>query len=254
MHTFSPWRRYLWLLLSFAVAGSPLALVAQDGAVKTGGDTPRYEHRDRHSPDGIGKFYLGREIAHVMGHQGANWLERPEREKEEQPDLLIESLKLKPGDVAADIGAGTGYISWRMAGKVGGKGKVYGVDIQPEMLELMAKNMAARGVTNVQGVLGTATDPKLPTRSLDLVIMVDVYHEFDHPYEMMQEICRALKTGGRVVWVEYRAEDPAVPIKPLHKMTAAQVKKEAAMLPLEWVETIETLPRQHVIVFRKKGQ
>ena len=189
-----------------------------------------------------------------MGHPGAGWLERPERVAEEQPDQLIETLRLQPGNVVADIGAGTGYISWRMALKVGGQGLVYAVDIQPEMLELLAKKMATRKVTNVQGVLGTPTDPKLPAHSVDLVIMVDVYHEFDHPFEMMQNICRALKPGGRVVWVEYRAEDPAVPIKPLHKMTEAQVKKEAAALPLEWVETIGTLPRQHVLVFRKKAE
>ncbi len=221
---------------------------AADGPSKGGS---RYE-QGAPSRDGIGKFYMGREIAHVMGHQGADWLERPERVDEERPDLLIESLGIKEGMKVADIGAGTGYISWRMAQKVGKKGVVYGVDIQQEMLDLLEAKMKSMGVNNVKGVLGTITDPKLPEGEMDLVIMVDVYHEFDHPYEMMQAICHSLKPGGRVVFVEYRMEDPEVPIKRLHKMSEAQVRKEMSVMPLEWVETIRKLPRQHVIVFRKK--
>jgi ubiquinone/menaquinone biosynthesis C-methylase UbiE len=214
---------------------------------------PDYSYRSDHDPDGIGKFYAGREIAQVMGHQGADWLERPERQQEERPDLLVQLLPLRPGDFAADIGAGTGYMSWRMAEKVGEKGRVYCVDIQQEMLDLLSKNLNARHTTNFQAVLGTLTDARLPDNSIDMVLMVDVYHEFDHPCEMMQSIVRGLKPGGRIVWVEYRAEDPDVPIKPLHKMSQAQVRKEAALLPaLEWVETIEKLPRQHVFIFRKK--
>jgi len=201
--------------------------------------------------DGIGKYYFGREIAHYMTHLGAPWLDRPERDQEERPDLVMKALALKPGDLVADIGCGTGYFSWRMAKEVGPQGTVYGTEIQPEMLDLLATKMKERGVTNVVGVLGTTIDPKLP-KPVDLVIMVDVYHEFDHPWEMMDAICRQLKPGGRVVLVEYRGEDPDVPIKPLHKMTEAQVKKEMAAQPLEHVETIRTLPRQHVIIFRKK--
>ncbi len=215
---------------------------------------PNYSFRADHDPDGIGKFYAGREIAHVMGHQAADWLERPERQQEERPELLLELLPLRLGDVVADIGAGTGYMSWRMAEKVGVKGRVYCVDIQQEMLDLLSKNMERRHTTNFQTVLGTITDARLPANSVDLVLMVDVYHEFDHPYEMMQSIVRGLKPGGRIAWVEYRAEDPDVPIKPLHKMSVAQVRKEAALLPaLEWVETIEKLPRQHVFILRKKS-
>lgn len=244
----------LALALCLAVANDQPQLAAQAPTAPPKTDASRYEHRDPPSPDGIGKFYQGREISQVMGHQGAGWLERPQREEEEKPGLLIEAIKLQPGDVVADIGAGTGYFSWRMAQPVGGKGLIYAVDIQQEMLDQLAAKMAARNVTNVKGVLGTPTDPKLPANSVDVVIMVDVYHEFDHPYEMMRNICRALKPGGRVVWVEYRAEDPKVPIKRLHKMSEAQVKKEAAELPLEWVETIGTLPRQHIIVFRKKAE
>ena len=212
----------------------------------------RYEFRKEHSRDGIGKFYLGREIAHVMGHQAADWLERPERDEEEHSEKLVEQLKVKPGDVVADIGAGTGYFTRRLASKTGPKGEVLAVDIQPEMLELLTNQMAAAGIKNVKPVLGTITDPKLPADSVDLALMVDVYHEFDHPWEMMQAITRALKPGGRVVFVEFRGEDPAVPIKLLHKMTEAQVKKEMSVLPLEWVETIGVLPRQHIMVFRKK--
>ena len=209
-----------------------------------------YKKRSR-SRDGIGKFYMGREISQVMGHQGAEWLERPEREHEEMPNLLVELLKLKEGDVVADIGIGTGYIARRISPKIGETGTIYGVDIQQEMLDLLAEKMAAAGITNVKGVLGTITDPKLPPESVDLVIMVDVYHEFSHPYEMMQNICRALKTGGRVAFIEYRAEDPHVPIKRLHKMSELQVIKEATPHPLSWVETLKDLPWQHVIIFEK---
>lgn len=214
--------------------------------------TPAYEFRPA-SADGIGKFFLGREISHVMGHQGADWLERPEREIEERTDLVIPALQLRPGDVVADIGAGTGYFSWRLARAVGPNGRVLAVDIQPEMLEILGRAMRERGVSNVFPVLGTITDPRLPTNSLDLAIMVDVYHEFSHPYEMLGAICRALKPGGRVVFIEYRGEDPEVPIKPLHKMTQAEVKREATVHPLDWVETVATLPRQHLIIFRKRA-
>lgn len=212
-----------------------------------------YTYNTQHDPDGIGKFYQGREIAQVMGHEGADWLERPERLSEERPDLLLTALQLRAGDKVADIGAGSGYLSWRMARLVGTNGLVYANDIQPEMLAILATNMATHHTTNFCAVLGTLTDARLPTNTLDLAIMVDVYHEFDHPYEMMKSIVAALKPGGRVVWVEYRGEDPEVPIKPLHKMTVAQVRKEAAVLPLHWVRTVETLPRQHIIIFRKDG-
>jgi ubiquinone/menaquinone biosynthesis C-methylase UbiE len=202
--------------------------------------------------DGIGKYYFGREIAHFMSHEGAPWLDRPERDREERPDLVLAALNLKPGDIVADIGCGTGYFSWRLADPVGPRGKVYGVEIQPEMLEQLALKMKDRRIANVTGVLGAIDDPKLP-EPVDLVLMVDVYHEFSRPAEMMAAICRQLKPGGRVVFVEYRGEDPAVPIKPLHKMTEAQVKKEMTALPLEHIATVRTLPRQHLLIFRLKG-
>ncbi len=216
-------------------------------------ESPRYETRTVHDRDGIGVIYMGREIAQVMGHQAAGWLERPERQEEERTDLLIDALKLKPGEVVADIGAGTGYISQRMAKRVGDTGLVYAEDIQQEMLDLLDRKMKLFHITNMKPLLGTTTDPKLPEASVDMIIMVDVYHEFDQPYEMTKSMIRGLKPGGRLVFVEFRGEDPEVPIKKLHKMTEAQVKKEMSSFPeLEWVDTNETLPIQHIITFRKK--
>lgn len=210
---------------------------------------PVYQTRPA-SPDGIGKFYMGREIAQVMGHQGAAWLERAEREEEERPDRLVELMALRPSDVVADIGAGTGYFSFRMSAKVP-QGKVLAVDIQPEMLDLLKDAAKARRVTNVVPVLGKIDDPNLAALTVDVALMVDAYHEFDHPREMMDGIVKALKPGGRVVLVEYRGEDPDVPIKPLHKMTENQAKKEMSAVGLEHVKTLPDLPRQHVMIFRK---
>lgn len=214
---------------------------------------PLYEYRQQHDPDGIGKFYLGREIAQVMGHEGADWLERPGREAEENSALLLASLKVKPGDAVADIGAGTGFYTRRLAKLVGPHGIVYAEDIQPEMLVLLTNKLAEAGLTNIRPILGTITDPKLPRASVDVILMVDVYHEFSNPYEMTAAMVEALKPGGRMIFVEFRGEDPKVAIKPVHKMTEAQVRKEMAVFPLVWVETLEVLPLQHIIVFRKPG-
>jgi len=204
------------------------------------------------SPDGIGKAYMGREIAKVMSYHGASWLERPERVQEERPDLVLAALDLKPGMKVADIGAGSGYYSSRMAERVGKSGIVYAVDVQPEMIDILRLQMKQQRVSNVEAIVGTETDPQLPPGALDLAIMVDVYHEFEYPYEMLAAIVKALKPGGRVVFVEFRGSDPEVPIKAVHTMTEAQVKKEAAVQPLEWVKTVGGLPWQHVIVFRKR--
>jgi len=204
------------------------------------------------SPDGIGKAYMGREIAQVMGATGARWLERTERAHEERPDLVLAALDITPGMVIADIGAGTGYYTRRMARRTGSRGMVYAVEAQPAMMALLEKHLARHLATNVKAVLGTATDPRVPPESIDLAVMVDVYHEFEYPYEMLAAIVRGLKPGGRLVFVEFKANDPAVPIKPLHTMSEEQVRKEAAVHPLTWVKTVRDLPWQHVIIFRRK--
>ena len=200
--------------------------------------------------DGIGKIYMGREISHVMGHQGAEWLEREERQREERTDLLIQALPVKPDSVVADIGAGTGLFSFAIARRVPA-GKVLAVDIQPEMLAFIEEKKAGNRVTNVEPVLGSITDPNLPKNAVDLIFIVDAYHEFSHPREMGEAMFAALKPGGRIVLIEYRAEDPRVPIKRLHKMSEAQAKKEMAALGLRWVETGAFLPQQHFLVFAK---
>jgi ubiquinone/menaquinone biosynthesis C-methylase UbiE len=209
-----------------------------------------------HDHNGIGKFYMGREIARVMGYPAANWLERPEREKEEHLTKLVESLNLKPGMVVADIGAGSGRISEMISPLVGPEGKVLAVDIQQEMLTLIREKAKQRKLTNIEPVLSTEKSPKLEPNSVDLAFMVDVYHEFSFPYEMTLELSRALKPGGRLVFVEYRKEDPKVRrmIKLVHTMTEAQVKKEAhqAEFGLKWKETLKVLPVQHIIVFEKQ--
>lgn len=202
--------------------------------------------------DGVGKRYMGRDIAAVMGWQGAAWLEREEREREERTDLLVKALALKPGMVVADIGAGTGYLSRRMAPAVMPGGKVLAVDVQPQMVAMLQAAVRQSGLTQIQPVLGAEGDVKLPAQSVDLAIMVDVYHELAMPYEVLTSVVQALKPGGQVVFVEYRAEDPRVPIKPLHKMSEAQIKREAAVHPLVWERTVDTLPWQHVVVFRKR--
>lgn len=211
----------------------------------------RYELRNPHDPNGTGKFYQGREIAQVMGHEGADWLDRPEREAEEAPSLLIKALGLKPGMVVADIGAGSGYLTFPMAKLVGPKGKVFAVDIQPEMLTIIQKKARAQGIKNVGLVLGDTADPKLPANSCDLQLLVDVYHELDQPYEMTIAMKKALKPGGRLVLVEYRKEDARVPIKEVHKMSEAQARKELAVAGMTFVKNIKVLPWQHILIFRK---
>ena len=201
------------------------------------------------SRDGIGKRYMGREISHVMGHQGAAWLERDDREPEERTDLLVAELGLRATDVVADIGAGTGYFVFRMSPLVP-QGEVLAVDIQQEMLDIVAAR-AAGVANNVVPVLGTVIDINVPAESVDLILLVDAYHEFSHPREMGESMFRALKPGGRIALVEYRAEDPAVPIKPLHKMSEAQAIREMSSLGLRWLETRDSLPQQHLMFFEK---
>jgi ubiquinone/menaquinone biosynthesis C-methylase UbiE len=225
---------------------------AQESPIKDRTDG-RYEWRAKHDRDGIGKFYMGREIAYVMGHEAASWLERPEREEEENPKRLIELLKLKDGDIVADIGAGSGYYSFRMAKLVAPKGKILAVDIQKEMLDIIRDRMKKDKIENVEPILGAEADPKLKDESVDVILLVDVYHEFAQPYEMTEKMVKALKPGGRLIFVEFRLEDEKVPIKLVHKMTEKQVIKEMAEFKeLKHASTSDKLPWQHVITFVKE--
>ena len=204
--------------------------------------------------DGIGKVYMGREIAGVMGWQGAAWLEREEREKEERTDLLLRELALAPGMNVADVGAGTGYLSRRMAPLVAPGGTVFAVDVQPEMVRMLEEGAKKAGLANIRPVLGADKSVQLAASSIDMAVLVDVYHELEFPFEVMASLERALRPGGRVVLVEYRAEDARVPIKPLHKMSEAQIRRELAVhAGWAWERTGRSLPWQHVVVFRKQA-
>ncbi len=196
----------------------------------------------------------GRRYAAVMGAGGADWLVRPERETEERPGAALDAIGIVAGSTVADIGAGAGYMTWRLAERVGPSGKVYANDIQPGMLDLLRANMARRGISNVETVLGLPGDPRLPRAALDLVLLVDVYHELSEPREMLAHLRESLKSGGRMVLLEYRAEDPAVPIRPEHKMSVGQAKAEIEPEGFRLERAIETLPRQHILVFRKSVQ
>jgi ubiquinone/menaquinone biosynthesis C-methylase UbiE len=192
-----------------------------------------------------------RRIAQVMGPAGADWLVRPERESEEHPDEALDDLKIPKGATVADIGAGVGYFTWRLAERVGPNGIVYGEDIQQAMLDQLRKNMAERHLVNVRPVLGAVDTPKLPLNSLDLILMVDVYHEFSEPEKMLDRMREALRQNGRLVLLEYRAEDPNVPIRPEHKMTVKDVRAEVEPEGYRFEQSIENLPEQHLIIFRK---
>ena len=196
----------------------------------------------------------GRHIAPVMGAGGADWLVRPEREAEEAPDAALDAIGIARGATVADVGAGAGYITWRLAERVGRAGKVYANDIQPEMLDLLRKNVAARYLTNVETVLGTEDDPKLPTGQIDLILLVDVYHEFSQPQKMLRKMRESLKSDGRLVLLEYRKEDPNIPIRPEHKMSVEEVRAEVQPEGFRFEKNLRTLPRQHILIFRKGVQ
>lgn len=206
---------------------------------------PRPAHADS------GRTYMGREIAEVMSYLGADWLVRPEREDEEQPEKMLDALKIRPGDVVADVGAGVGYTSFRISRRVGPKGTVYATDIQPQMISKLRANLRGSGIKNVRPVLCTTDDPKLPEGQVDLAILVDVYHECSNPAATLKGIRKALKPGGRLVLVEFRAEAPDVPIKPEHKMTVEQARKEIEPQGYVFKDVQEFLPWQHVIIFEK---
>jgi ubiquinone/menaquinone biosynthesis C-methylase UbiE len=201
--------------------------------------------------EGIGKSYMGREIAYIMGHEGADWLERPERDREEGTARVVPLLKLKATDVVADIGAGTGYFTFRLSREVP-EGKVYAVDVQPEMLDKIRARIKTGKARNVEVVHGSIASPRLPSNTIDLMLVVDAYHEFALPREMGAAMAWSLKPGGRLALVEYRGEDPNVPIKALHKMTVAQARKEMEAVGLRFVSVDSTsLPWQHLMIFEK---
>ena len=202
--------------------------------------------------NGIGKWYMGREIAYVMGFQGIGWLERYEREKEENVSSLIKNMKIKSNEVIADIGAGSGYHAFRIASLVT-NGLVYAVDIQPEMLMAIEKTKEFKKVENIKTILGTEKTVELPKNSVDKILMVDVYHEFSFPVEMINSIKNALKPNGELFLIEYRAEDLKVPIKRIHKMTEEQAVKEMKAAGLVLKENIDNLPWQHCMVFIKNN-
>jgi SAM-dependent methyltransferase len=194
----------------------------------------------------------GRRYANVMGWQGADWLERSERDSEEEPDKALDALGTLTGLTVADVGAGSGYFTVRLASRVGAIGRVYATDLQPEMLKMLTTRLARDGVTNVTTVQGSIDDPKLPASSLDVVLMVDVYHEFSEPQKMLRGLRAALKPAGRLVLLEYRKEDPAVPIRFEHKMSVAEARMELEAEGFILSKVDDRLPRQHILIFGKK--
>ncbi len=236
-----------------ALPGVPVLRIFAQSQAPTSPTRPLYETRANHDPNGTGKFYLGREIAQVMGPGGIEWLDRREREEEEHPAKVLESLDLRPGEVVADLGAGSGYFTFRIAPKVGNIGKVLAVEIQEAMLNALRARASSLKATNVEVVQGSEIDPHLPASSVDLVLIVDVYHELAYPFEVMTKVREGLKPRGRVVFVEYRKEDPAIPIKEVHKMSVKQLEKEMNAVGLVRVRTVETLPVQHIVIFERRN-
>jgi ubiquinone/menaquinone biosynthesis C-methylase UbiE len=192
----------------------------------------------------------GRPIANVMSHEGADWLDRPEREVEETPDRAVDALALTPGAIVADLGAGSGYFTVRLARRVGPSGRVFAADIQPEMLSLLRRRLESGGFSNVQVVQSAEDDPRLPPRTFDLILMVDVYHELAQPQVILSKLLASLKPTGRLVLLEYRKEDPAIPIRPEHKMSVADVRLELEAEGFQLDRVDHRLPRQHILIFR----
>lgn len=252
-------RQSLWLgVVVWLMLPCPVWVQAQDSAEPDGSASKAKAEagakaRTHRGPSRRGR-YMGRPIADVMSFRGADWLFRAERVAEEQPEKMLDSLGIEPGMVVADVGAGAGYNTMRLAKRVGKTGKVLATDLQPQMLMMLRRNVKQAGVAQVvQPVLCTQTDPKLPESAVDLILMVDVYHEASDPDASLEGWKKALKPGGRIVFVEYRAEDPSVPIKPEHKMSVAQVRKEVEPHGLVFRESKEFLPWQHIIIFEKPG-
>ena len=202
----------------------------------------------------LGKVTRKRQIAPLFSPVHVDWLVRPDREATEQPEKVLDALQIPEGATVADVGAGVGYFTWRLAKRVGPKGKVIAVEVQQKMLDLMAEDLKRRNITNVEMVLGGVRDPRLPEEAVDLALLVDVYHEFSEPEAMMSGIRRSLKPDGRVVLVEYRKEDPTIPILPLHKMSVEEVREEIEPLGFQFQQALEFLPTQHILIFTRKPQ
>jgi len=201
----------------------------------------------------LGKVTRKRQIAPVFSADHAGWLTRPDRDSTEQPEKVLDALRIPEGATVADVGAGVGYFTWRLAQRVGPRGKVIAIEIQQKMLDLMAAELEKRGISNVEMVLGGARDPRLPAGVVDLALLVDVYHEFAEPEVMMAHIRRSLKPDGRLVLIEYRKEDPTIPILPLHKMSTEEVRLEIEPLGFEFHQALEFLPAQHILIFTVKA-
>ena len=193
----------------------------------------------------------GRRYAQTMSYLGADWLDRSERVQEEEPDVALDAIKLATGSTVADVGAGSGYMTVKMAKRVGPTGKVYANDIQPQMLSMLRQRLDREKIPNVELVLGGYDDPKLPPSAIDLILMVDVYHEFSEPQKMLRRMHDSLRAGGRLVLLEYRKEDPSIPIRPDHKMSVAEAKMEVEAEGFSLTSVDERLPRQHILVFTK---
>jgi len=232
-------KKLLSLPLLFIALLFTLGAIAQERYTTKPGD-----------PNGIKKWHMGRQIAQVMSHYGIDWLERQEREMEENTSQLLKNLAVKPGMVIADIGAGSGYHSTLLS-KMVGNGKVYAVDVEPEMIAYLNDRITLEGIKNIVPVLSTEQSVSLPANTIDMMLLVDVYHEFSYPYEMALSMLDALKPGGKLVLVEFRSEDPMVPIKTIHKMSEAQAVKELKAAGFNFEKNISNLPWQHCLIFRK---
>jgi precorrin-6B methylase 2 len=241
-----------WVLAAvLAVSAIPVVSCDSGARVEAAAqNSDRIAEADAPKPLQIGKLVKKRQIAPVMNVAHADWLTRAARDKEEQPDRVVAALKIPKGATVVDLGAGVGYFTWRLAQQVGPHGRVIAVDIQPGMLDRMKKNLEERGVTNVEMVLGTAEDPHLPIGVVDLVLIVDVYHELQHPEKTMEHVRRSLKPNGRVVLIEYRRENPDIPISPLHKMSVEEVRGELEPMGFRLIDLLEFVPTQHIFVFQ----
>ncbi len=246
-------------------AGEPDAVADGEGGVATARRVKRPPPRNRPLPIDmnidrkvpiplVAPFHMGREIAQTMHYTGAPWLVRESRQREEDCRLMLEALGVQPGQTVCDMGAGNGFYTLELARMVGPEGLVYAVDIQPQMLQMLSRRAAQEGLTNIRLVLGSPIDPRLPAGEIDLVLCVDVYHEFSHPEAMLARIRESLSDEGQLVLVEFRGEDPAVPIKPLHKMTKAQVRAELEPAGFRVAREFDRLPWQHLLFFASEAR